>query len=82
MQSRIRFLIYSEAYGAWLNRMADGLTSKMFSAIWFPTYEEADYWMKNYDKAPKDIENYEIQKTLTTMEVVENERNEESVSED
>jgi viroplasmin and RNaseH domain-containing protein len=69
MQSRTRYLIYSEGYEGYLNRMADGITQSMFKALWFSTDEEAEAWMKGIH-APKDIENYEIQKTVTTMEVV------------
>lgn len=68
MQSRIRYLIYSQAYDGWMNRMADGITTKMFNALWFHTFEEAEHWMSGI-YAPKDIENYEIQRTKTTMEV-------------
>lgn len=80
MQMRTRFLIHSIAYDAWLNRMADGITDNMFNALWFHTEAQAEEWM-NGMYAPKDKENYEIQQTLTTMEVVENERDKEFVSE-
>lgn len=82
MQSRIRYLIYSAAYDGWLNRLADGHTNKIFSAMWFPSFEEAEHWLQNYDKAPRDKENYEIQRTKTTMEVEPVERIEEPISED
>lgn len=72
MQMRTRYLIHSVAYDGYMNRMGDGITGNMFNALWFHTKEQAEEWM-NGIYGPKDIENYEIQKTLTTMEVVENE---------
>ena len=74
MQYRIKYLIYSEAYDGWLNKMADGLTQDMFKGISFPTLEDAEEWMMGI-YAPKDLENYEIQRIKNTMEVVENEQN-------
>jgi hypothetical protein len=73
MQSRIRYLIYSQAYDGWLNRLADGHTQNIFAAIWFSSAEHAESWLNTYDRAPKDIENYEIQRTKTVMEVEEDE---------
>lgn len=70
MQSRIRYLIYSQAYDGYLNRMADGIIQNMFKAISFESREEADQWMLGI-YAPKDSENYEIQRTKTTIEVDE-----------
>lgn len=68
MQQRTRFIIKNVDEGIFLNRMADGLTRSMFSAIWFRTREEAEGWMQcRY--APK--EGYEIVETLTTMQEVE-----------
>jgi hypothetical protein len=82
MASRIRFVLYSTAYDGWLNRLANGHTLDIFAAIYFNTAEQAENWINTYDRAPKDKENYEIQETLTTMEVVENDRNKEPISED
>jgi hypothetical protein len=82
MQTRIRFLLYSEAYDGWLNRMAEKHTQDIYAALWFSTADQAKHWLLTYDKAPKDIENYEIQETLTTMEVIEDDRSKEPVSED
>jgi hypothetical protein len=72
MQSRLKYVIYSEAYEAWLNKMADGLTQDMFKGISFPTLEDAEEWMMGI-YAPKDSDNYEIQRIKNTMEVVEDE---------
>lgn len=70
MQSRTRFLIHSTAYDGYMNKMADGLTQDMFKGISFPTLEDAEEWM-NGIYAPKDSENYEIQRIKNTMEVEE-----------
>lgn len=69
MASRIRFVLYSTAYDGWLNRLANGHTLDIFAAIYFNTAEQAESWLNTYDRAPKDKENYEIQRTITTMEV-------------
>lgn len=71
MQQRTRFIIKNVDEGIWLNRMADGLTRSMFSAIWFRTREEAEGWMQGI-YAPK--EGFVITETLTQiMEVEEDE---------
>lgn len=80
MQQRTRFIIKNVDEGIYLNRMADGLTRSMFSALWFHTLAEAEHWMLGI-YAPK--EGYEITETLTTIQEVEkDERDNESVSED
>lgn len=67
MQSRIRYLIYSQAYDGWLNKMADGITQDMFKSISFTNLEEAESWMQCIH-APIDKENYQIVETVTTIE--------------
>lgn len=68
MQQRTSYIIKNVDEGVWLNKMADGLTRNMFSAIWFHTREEADHWMQGI-YAPK--EGYEVVETLTTIKEVE-----------
>lgn len=81
MQHRISYLIYSQAYDGWLNKMADGIVQDMFKGIYFTTLEDAEHWMIGI-YAPRDIKNYEIQRTKTTMESEPIERNKEPISED
>lgn len=68
MQQRTRFIIKNVDEGVYLNRMADGHTRNMFSALWFHTRPEAEHWMLGI-YAPK--EGYEITETLTTIMEVE-----------
>jgi L-lactate utilization protein LutB len=66
MQERTRYVIkHCEGY---LNRMADGVTKNIFSALWFHTKDEADKWMLGI-YAPK--EGFEVVKTLTVMKEVD-----------
>lgn len=78
-QVRTRFIIKNINEGVWLNRMADGHTRNMFSALWFHTLSEAEHWMKSR-YAPK--EGYEIQETITTMQEVEEDANTQSGTEE
>lgn len=71
MQQRTRFIIKNTDEGLFLNRMADGLTRSMFSALWFNTRPEAEQWMKGM-YAPKET-CYEITETLTTIQEMESE---------
>lgn len=69
MQQRTRYVIKHPEQNAYLNRMADGLTRNMFSALWFGKKEEAEHWMMGI-YAPKEMD-YEITETLTTILEVE-----------
>lgn len=66
MQERTRFVFkHPEGY---LNRMANGVTKNIFSAIWFHTYEEAESWSQGiYGQS-----GYEITQTKTVMMEVDN----------
>lgn len=68
MQERTRYLIKHTASASYLNRMADGVTSSMFAAIWFGSQVEADKWMLGI-YAPK--QGFEVVETLTVMKEVE-----------
>lgn len=72
MQTRIRYLIYSAAYDGYLDRMAENITQDMFKSISFTTLEDAESWMQCIH-APRDIENYEIQRTKTVIGVEKDE---------
>jgi len=66
MQERTRYVIkHDEGY---LNRMADGVTKNIFSALWFHSKDEADKWMLGI-YAPK--EGFHVIETKTRMWEVE-----------
>lgn len=72
MQSRVRYVFYNTVHDAWLNRMADDLTVNMFSALWFGRKEEAQRWLEgSYGSQISDRHNFIIQRTITTIEGVE-----------
>lgn len=69
MQSRIRYLIKHKQHEAYLNRMANGLVTSLFSAIWFQTEEHAASWMQGI-YGPEDAENWSIVETIQIAQEV------------
>lgn len=59
MQTKSGYLLRHVGYEMYLNRMANGLTKDLFSAIRFPIKEDAEQWM-NGIYAPENKEDYEI----------------------
>lgn len=68
-QTRKRWLIKHES-GEYLNRMADGLTNKMFSAIHFSCQTEAEHFLESSMYSPGEP-GYIVIETITEIREVE-----------
>jgi hypothetical protein len=70
-QARTRYVLYNTIQSAWMNRMADGLTAKMFNALWFPTLEDATHWLRESTYSPVDQYDFVVMETITIIQEVE-----------
>lgn len=72
-QARDSFILYNTVQGAWINRMADNLTTSMWKAMWFDNRADAEHWLMEGIYAPVDKLDFRVMRTVTTIQEVPDE---------